>query len=106
MDTSIKTFEDLEFQPWGSRHEVTPQTFSGFLEAEQAIMEFPNGYGVSVLFGDVFYSNGIDTYELAVLHNGHLDYTTEVTDDVLAYITKEEVTAAMITLQMLPKKED
>lgn len=106
MDTSIKTFEDLEFQPWASRHEVTPSSFSGLLGAEQAIMEFPNGYGVSVLFGEAFYSNGIDTYELAVLHNGHLDYTTEVTNDVLAYITKEEVTAAMITIQKLPVKDD
>lgn len=102
--THFKTFDDLVFEPWASRHEVTPLSFSGLLDAEQATMKFPNGYGVSVLFGEAFYSNGIDTYELAVLHNGYLDYTTEVTDDVLAYITKEEVTAAMITLQKLPKK--
>ena len=97
---NFKTFDDLVFEPWGSRRKLAvPPSFLG---AEQAVLEFPNGYGVSVLFGKAFYSNGIDTYELAVLHNGRIDYTTEVTDNVLAYITKEEVTAAMITLQKLP----
>lgn len=54
----MKTFKNLVFESHGS----------GF--GQQAILEFDNGYGVSVLFGDKFYSNGIDTYELAVLKDG------------------------------------
>lgn len=67
----------------------------------KAIIEFENGYGVSVLFGIPAYSNGIDTYELAVLKDGSLCYDTEITNDVLGYIEKEEVTNIMIKVQQL-----
>ena len=86
----MKTFEDLKFKP----------CYTGF----QAIMEFNNGYGVSVLFGNMAYSNGIDTYELAVLENGYLCYDTPITDDVLGYITEEEVSKVMEKVQKLPKR--
>lgn len=97
--TQFKTFADLVFEDWGARHNQRPCPIGG----KQAILNFDNGYGVSVLLGDYFYSNGIDTYELAVLYKGSLCYTTPVTDDVLGYITKEQVTEAMIQLQKLPK---
>lgn len=45
-------------------------SLGGYDKARQAIMEFENGYGVSVLFGEAFYSNGIDTYEVAILKDG------------------------------------
>lgn len=83
----MKKFEDLEFKP----HKI--------LSGSHAVMDFPNGYGVSVLFGDSFYSNGIDTYELGVLKDGHLDYSTSITNDVLYNITKDEVTEVMIKVQ-------
>lgn len=91
----MKTFEDLEFKP----HRFTK-------EATQAIMFFENGYGVSVLFGKPFYSNGINTYELAVIHRSDKDgvvikYDTGITNDVLGYIPKEEVTEAMKKVQKL-----
>lgn len=78
----MKTFSDLEFKPWhgGGKH---------------AILNFDNDYGVSVLFGENYYSNGIDTYELAVLKYGLICYDT----DILRYITKEEVTDVMLKLQ-------
>ena len=82
----MKTFNDLEFKPWRGR-------------GKHAILNFDNGYGVSVLFGENYYSNGIDTYELAVLKYGLICYDTEITNDVLGYITKEEVTDVMLKLQ-------
>ena len=97
--TQFKTFADLVFEDWGARRNQLPCP----IDAKQAILNFDNGYGVSVLFGDCFYSNGIDTYELAVLRKGRLCYKTPVTDDVLGHITKEQVTEAMIQLQKLPK---
>jgi hypothetical protein len=94
----MKTFKDLEF----NAHSLSAvERFEG---AKQATYTFENNYGVSVLFGNCFYSNGIDTYELAVLFDGNLCYTTDITSDVLAYITEDEVTSAMIKIQNLKNK--
>lgn len=55
-------------------------------------MYFDNGYGVSVLFGNYFYSNGIDTYELAVLKDDDLDYDNPVANgDVRGYLKKNKL---------------
>ena len=89
----MKTFKDLVFESHGT----------GL--GSQAVLEFDNGYGVSVLLGDLFYSNGIDTYELAVLKDGFLCYDTPITDDVLGYLTKGKITKVMEKIQKLPKDE-
>jgi hypothetical protein len=86
----MKTFKDLEFK----KHEWARVS-------KQAVIYFKNGYGVSVLLGTAFYSNGKNTYELAVLYNGQLTYSTPITDSVLPHITEEEVTNAMIEVQKL-----
>lgn len=85
----MKTFKDLEFYP----HEVGAGT--------HAIMEFNNGYGVSVVSGTLFYSNGIDTYEVAILHNGHITYSTDITADVLGWQTECQVSEIMRRVQKL-----
>lgn len=89
----MKTFKDLEFKP----HSLG--------SGRHAVLEFDNNYGVSVLLGELFYSNGIDTYELGILKNGYLCYDTSITDDVLGYLTKDEVTKIMERIQKLPKNE-
>ena len=105
---TYKTFKDLHFQPWLERRpDISTSPFiADYLDAEQAILMFPNGYGVSVLFGNVFYSDGVDTYELAVLHGNKLVYPKEVCpdEDVLGYLTKRQVTEAMKKVQDLPAK--
>jgi hypothetical protein len=40
------------------------------LASKQAKVTLENGLVVSVLCGPIFYSNGVDTYEAAVLDNG------------------------------------
>ena len=75
--------------------------YEEYEDCKQAIINFENGYGASVLIGNLFYSNGVDTYELAVLHEGSITYNTDITDDVLSYITKDEVTEAMKKIQEL-----
>lgn len=90
----MKTFKDLVFEPHGIGY--------GY----QAVLNFDNGYGVSVLLGDLFYSNGIDTYELGVLKKGHLCYDTPITDDVLGYLNKGEVTKIMEKIQKLSRYEE
>ena len=64
-------------------------------------MDFENGYGISVIFGSMFYSNGIDTYEVGILKDGILCYDTPITDDVIGYITADEVTDIMRKIQEL-----
>jgi hypothetical protein len=57
---------------------------------------FPNGYGASVVKGIGTYGSYEDLFELAVLKKDtdgkyHLCYDTEITDDVLGYLTNQEV---------------
>ena len=69
---------------------------------EKATHKFPNGYGVSVLRGgESAYTDG-GTYEIAVTRDGILDYSTPITDDVLAYQTEEEANAALAAIAALP----
>lgn len=98
---TYKTFDDLEFKPWLEGKECPP--IPQYRDAKQAIMEFPNGYKVSVLFGNMFYSDGIGSYELAVFHGQKLVYPKEVCpdDDVLGYLSKTEVSEAMRKVQDL-----
>ena len=92
----MKTFNDLKF----IEHDMA-QAFGK--PAWHAKLKFSNGFEVSVLCGEMFYSNGVDTYELAMLHNDCLCYT-EITDgDVLGYLSEEEVTKIMKKIQELPK---
>ena len=84
----MKTFKDLEFKP---------HSISGI----QARINFDNKYGVSVVCGSMFYSNGIDTYELGILYEGSLTYNTYITDDVLGGLSSNEVTDIMVKVQNL-----
>lgn len=75
----MKTFEDLVFV-----QEIV---------CKHAVLYFENGYGISVLFGDKVYSNGIDTYEVAMLYKGNILH------DVFACVTKKKINEIMIELQ-------
>lgn len=85
----MKTFNDLVFEP---------HPLGGTI----AHLFFDNGHGISVVCGSWFYSNGVDTYEAAVLDKeGDIDYSTPITSDVLPYLTKDEVTEVMKQIQEL-----
>lgn len=86
----MKVFEDLDFNPTDMPNGI------------QGRMSFNNGYGVSVVRSDYTYGGDKGLYELAVLNDsGGLCYDTEVTDDVLGYLTEEEVSDAMGRVQNL-----
>ena len=88
----MKSFNDLNFKP----HKATiPKAKQQRLIAQgmakdsnlfkpmlQAIIDFPNKQSVSVLFGPMFYSNGIDTYEI----------WSSLDDEPIGYLTKDEIT--------------
>lgn len=59
--------------------------------SEQWKFKFDNGYGASVITGGIAYCSEAQPYELAVLKDYELCYDTPITDDVLGYLTSDEV---------------
>lgn len=58
----------------------------------QSIVKFDNGYGASVVKTEFSYGSKEGLYELAVLgQDGHITYETPITNDVLGYLTEDEV---------------
>jgi hypothetical protein len=89
----MKRFEDLVFKS------------KGYADGEYAVLEFPNGYGISVITGYGSYSNAASPYEIAVLCDGKITYDTDITNDVIGYLTHSEVTEYMEKIQQLPPIE-
>ena len=88
--TNMKTFKDLEFKP----HAMG--------EGVQSRISFDNNYGVSVVRTSWTYGGKDGLYELAVLdEHGNLTYNTSVTNDVIGYLSEEEVSNVMEQVQKL-----
>jgi hypothetical protein len=65
-------------------------------------MHFDNGYGVSVVSHSYSYGGRDGLYEIAVLDSDdNLTYDTPVTNDVIGYLTEEDVTDVMKQVQEL-----
>lgn len=91
----MKTFNDLEFTEMVNDYSVN---------GKRARMMFDNGYGVSVVQSDMTYGGKEGLYELAVLDDEEAGpiYYTSVTDDVLGWLTEDDVTTHMLEVQSLP----
>lgn len=76
------TFNDLEFKP----------TWTGGI---QAVASFDNGYEASVVKSPMSYGGAEGLYEIAVLKDDNIVYDTPITDDVLGYLTEEDVTKVL-----------
>ncbi len=88
----MKTFNDLPFFPIND----------GFMVGKKARMDFENGYGVSVVSHTYSYGGKDGLFEIAVLDkDGNLTYDTPVTNDVIGYLTEEDVTDVMKQVQEL-----
>lgn len=74
---------------------------------EIARVHFPNQFGISIVKGTHFKSNGIDTYEVAVLWGTptlwHLTFGTPITDGTIGYLTWEHVCKIADLVAALPK---
>lgn len=90
---TIMTFELLKFQK---------KNYSNWTQAK---LFFDNWYWVSVIQWYGSYTNSDDEYELAVLRWNEerftLCYDTEITDDVLGYLSKEEVSSIINQVKSL-----
>ena len=88
------TFEDLKF------------TDTEISNGIQAIVRFENNYGASVVKHEYSYGGKIGLYEIAVIkydENGNWDicYDTEITSDVLGYLSEAEVTKCLMSIEQL-----
>ena len=85
----MKTFNDLDFQPMQ------------FDVGIQARIYFDNGYGASVIKSPYSYGGNQDLYELAVIKDNAICYDTPITDDVIGYLTEDDVTKYLGQIQEL-----
>lgn len=101
----LKQSKDLVFKQHGMTKDafLLPSSIrEEYMNAKHAKMQFGNGYGTSALKGTLFYSNGIDAYEVAVLDNNGICYNTSMTNDVTGYVDADEVSNIMKQIQELP----
>jgi len=87
----MKTFNDLDFNPMDM----------GIGIGIQARIYFDNGYGASVVQSPYSYGGNQDLYELAVIKDDAIRYDTPITDDVIGYLTEDDVTKYLGQIQEL-----
>ena len=86
----VTTFQELNFQehPMGI--------------GKQCIVQFSNGYGASIVQGEHTYGGKDGLYELAVFgKNGEITYDTPITNDVLGYLSEQEVEKTLSDIKNL-----
>jgi hypothetical protein len=87
----MKTFEDLNFD----EHKT-------YGAGKHAVITFDNEYGASVVCTPYSYGGRLGLYELGILgKDGKLTYNTPVADDVIGYLTEQDVTNVMKQIQDL-----
>lgn len=70
---------------------------------EQWVFSFANGYGASVVRSHMSYGSAYGLWEVAVLDaDGDLDYSTEITDDVLGSLSERQVADVLRDIAELP----
>lgn len=64
-------------------------------------VDFPNGYGASVVRSSFSYGGNEGLYELAVIKNEEICYDSGVTEDVIGYLDETEVCKLLDEIQDL-----
>ena len=69
----------------------------------QAIAEFPNGFGASVIKSDTSHGGKSGLFELAVLdnENGNINSTTDITDDVIGWQDEDDIDRVLTAISKL-----
>jgi hypothetical protein len=69
---------------------------------KQCIVQFSNGYGASIVQGPHTYGGPNGLYEIAVFgKDGQITYDTSVTNDVLGYLSEQEVEKTLMDIKNL-----
>lgn len=106
-------FEDLEFKDHPLKLEVLTG-FSRYVDAVRCIKWFDNNFGASIVrfHGSYGYEKGL--YEIGILckrpKNWGISYQTIMTNDVIGYLTEEDVVQHLFFVERLEQftgdKED
>ena len=69
----------------------------------QAIAEFPNGFGASIIKSDFSHGGKSGLFELAVLDNdtGNINSTTDITDDVIGWQDENDIDRVLTAISKL-----
>ena len=67
----------------------------------QHVYAFPNGYGASVIKTDYSYGGKNDLWEMAVLKDEELCYTSGITDDVIGHLSWDDVEDYLMEIKSL-----
>ena len=69
----------------------------------QAIAEFPNGFGASIIKSDTSHGGKSGLFELAVLDNdtGNINSTTFITDDVIGWLGEDDIDRVLTAISKL-----
>lgn len=98
-------FEDLKFEKWRKEPSYW-MPLQRLVLGKRASVRFDNGYVVSVILGnedDDSYSNGVDTYEVAVFNSFNGDALEGFGDDgIKKYATKGDVESILAEVEALP----
>jgi hypothetical protein len=90
----MKEFKDLEFVSMSD-------DFFG-VDGVRARIDFPNGFGASVVRHNYSYGGPDGLYELGVTKDGELHYDNSVAEgDVQGYLDEEGVTELLKGIQLL-----
>lgn len=71
-------------------------------KAEFNTFKFKNGYGANVSRTPTTYGSCDGLWELAVLKNGRINYKTPITDDVIGWLSEDEVAELLAKIENLP----
>lgn len=85
--TIIMKFSDLKFTP--------------LFDGVRAVVSFNNGYGASIVIHKHSYGGSEGLYELAVTKNNKITYDTPITDDVVGYLSEEDVESYLNQIETL-----
>ena len=69
----------------------------------QAIVEFPNGFGASIIKSDFSHGGKSGLFELAVLDNdtGNINSTTDITNDVIGWQDEDDIDRVLTAISKL-----
>lgn len=67
----------------------------------QHVYAFPNGYGASVIKTDYSYGGKNGLWEIAVLKDEEICYTSGITDDVIGHLSWDNVEDYLLEIKSL-----
>jgi hypothetical protein len=89
---TYKKFDDLNFN----------EIDNGHLIGKTCRVYFGNGFGASIVSHNYSYGGKNGLYEIAVLDKtGEIRYDTSITNDVLGYLTENEVIETLEKIEKL-----